>query len=137
MFAQQLLSIIGVWVVLKTLRSATTYIRLAVGGPTVTRLIHSSKSYALVTGATDGLGKATVLELQKRGFNVILHGRDAEKLRALQETMKEQSTKDVRIWVQDASAADIDFASAVEQWKDLEITLVVHNVGIAVAKPYG
>ncbi|TLZ68139.1 MAG: SDR family NAD(P)-dependent oxidoreductase, partial [Methanobacteriota archaeon] len=30
----------------------------------------------LITGATDGLGKATARELARRGATVLLHGRD-------------------------------------------------------------
>lgn len=37
-------------------------------------------NWALVTGATDGIGFGFCQELCARGFNVILHGRNAEKL---------------------------------------------------------
>ena len=32
--------------------------------------------YAVVTGATDGIGKAVAMELAGRGFNIVLHGRN-------------------------------------------------------------
>ena len=37
-------------------------------------------AWALVTGATDGIGKAISFELAARGFNVVLHGRNQAKL---------------------------------------------------------
>lgn len=40
-------------------------------------------SYALITGATGGLGKAFAIALAKRGDNLILTGRSEEKLLAL------------------------------------------------------
>jgi len=37
---------------------------------------------AVVTGATDGIGKAYAIELAKRGMNIVLISRSAEKLQA-------------------------------------------------------
>ncbi len=46
--------------------------------------------YALITGATGGLGKAFVYALAKRGYPLILTGRSLEKLTALQAEIKEK-----------------------------------------------
>ena len=43
------------------------------------------KRYALITGATGGLGKAFVFALAKRGYSLLLTGRSEAKLQALQE----------------------------------------------------
>lgn len=40
----------------------------------------TTKKTALVTGATDGIGIPTAIELARRGFHVILHGRRDERL---------------------------------------------------------
>ncbi len=48
------------------------------------------KKYALVTGATGGLGKAFVYALAKRGYSLLLTGRSEEKLTALQAELKEE-----------------------------------------------
>jgi NAD(P)-dependent dehydrogenase (short-subunit alcohol dehydrogenase family) len=42
----------------------------------------------LVTGSTDGIGKATAMELAQRGAKVLLHGRDSEKGRAVLEEIR-------------------------------------------------
>jgi NAD(P)-dependent dehydrogenase (short-subunit alcohol dehydrogenase family) len=39
-----------------------------------------SEKTILVTGATDGIGKATIEELARRGMHVILHGRNVERV---------------------------------------------------------
>jgi len=39
-----------------------------------------SGGWAVITGASDGIGKAFAFELAKEGFNIVLIGRNAEKL---------------------------------------------------------
>ena len=39
----------------------------------------------LLTGATDGIGRGTAMELALRGATVLLHGRDSARLRATRE----------------------------------------------------
>ena len=46
--------------------------------------------YALVTGATGGLGKAFVYTLAKKGYKLLLTGRSQEKLSALQAELSER-----------------------------------------------
>lgn len=45
-------------------------------------------TYALITGSTDGIGKAIAIELAGKGFNIILHGRNEEKLARVKEEIK-------------------------------------------------
>lgn len=129
----QILALTGTLCILQTtytlLRLATVYF-----GPShVHRYLHSAKSYALVTGATDGIGKAVARELYNKGFNLILHGRSEEKLQRVKAELQAQAStsRDVRLWVANANDPDVDFEAAVAQWDDLEITLVIHNVGSA------
>src|SRR5271165_3175445 len=43
------------------------------------------KPICLITGATDGVGKATAIELAKKGFTVVLAARSAAKAEALKQ----------------------------------------------------
>ena len=52
--------------------------------------LKTQTKYALVTGATGGLGKAFVFTLAKRGYSLLLTGRSEEKLLALQKEIAEQ-----------------------------------------------
>lgn len=48
----------------------------------------------LVTGSTDGIGKATALGLARMGAKILLHGRDTEKGRRVQEEIARQTGSD-------------------------------------------
>ena len=48
-------------------------------------------TWAVVTGATDGIGKAIAFELASRGFNIVLVSRNAEKLNATAKEIREKA----------------------------------------------
>lgn len=96
---------------------------------TIHEYLHVPPAYALVTGATDGIGKALAEELYDKGFNLILHGRNEEKMRKVADAIRARGARDVRYFIADASRSHPDFAQVLEPYKDLKITLVVHNVG--------
>ncbi|GHB75632.1 SDR family oxidoreductase [Persicitalea jodogahamensis] len=50
-----------------------------------------NKKIALITGPTSGIGKITALELAKRGYNLILLARNAQKADALQMEIGDQA----------------------------------------------
>jgi NAD(P)-dependent dehydrogenase (short-subunit alcohol dehydrogenase family) len=91
----------------------------------------------LVTGATDGLGRALARELAGRGATVLLHGRDQERL---EETRREieQATGNDRLH---SHRADL---SSLEQVRRLgrevaaqqaRLDVLVNNAGIAGEGP--
>ena len=97
-----------------------------------TRFLHCTKPYALITGATDGIGKSTAKELYAKGFNLILHGRSEEKMkRAVEEVRAVNPTSglDVRYFITDVGRPDIDFEGIARRFEDFNITLFVNNVG--------
>ncbi|KAF9813560.1 hypothetical protein IEO21_05492 [Rhodonia placenta] len=96
---------------------------------TVHHYLHGPSPYALVTGASDGIGKATALELARKGFNLILHGRNEEKVRKVASEIRAQGSRDVRYFIADAAQGGHDFANLVQPYKDLNITLLINNVG--------
>ncbi|KAJ5158012.1 uncharacterized protein N7500_007663 [Penicillium coprophilum] len=82
-------------------------------------------NWALVTGATDGIGFGFAQELCARGFNVIIHGRNGEKLdRRRRELNALFPAVCVAILVRDAQdlTADIDAV-------DAEVRDIIRNNG--------
>ena len=95
--------------------------------------VHGAAPYALVTGATDGIGKATAAELLRNGFNLVIHGRNEAKMQKVVEELRarvpERASADIRYFLADASDGGLDFSAMIEPIKDLHITYVLHNVG--------
>jgi NAD(P)-dependent dehydrogenase (short-subunit alcohol dehydrogenase family) len=80
----------------------------------------------LVTGATDGLGRALARELVSRGATVLLHGRSEERLEDTQRELGAAAT-----YVADFSSLDEvrRLASALERDQE-RLDLLVNNAGI-------
>ncbi|PGH34997.1 hypothetical protein GX50_02131 [[Emmonsia] crescens] len=88
-------------------------------------------SYALVTGSTEGIGTAFARELCKFGFNIVLHGRNSEKLSRIEANLKHEfpHTK-FRHFIFDAAGSTESLEKAVhETLEDIPITVLVNNVG--------
>jgi 17beta-estradiol 17-dehydrogenase / very-long-chain 3-oxoacyl-CoA reductase len=84
-------------------------------------------AYAVVTGATDGIGKAVAIELAGRGFNIVLHGRNNEKLQAVKsEIQKAHAGREVVTLMHDAGATGSPDIAAIQS---LRISVLVNNVG--------
>ena len=97
-----------------------------------TRFLHGVKPYALITGATDGIGKSTARELYAKGFNLILHGRNEEKMKQVVEELEAvnpRSGLEVEYFIADASQPDVNFKEIARRFEGLNITLLVNNVG--------
>jgi 17beta-estradiol 17-dehydrogenase / very-long-chain 3-oxoacyl-CoA reductase len=95
-----------------------------------TKYQQGPQPYALITGATDGIGKSLAKNLYQKGFNVIIHGRNEKKLKATVEEIKSLREKGVvESFLADAAGPDVDFAGIAKRFNDLNITLFVNNVG--------
>ncbi|KAI0685984.1 NAD-P-binding protein [Cerioporus squamosus] len=130
------LAVLGVLLAIPHLYRIASFIWLYFLRPTsIRRYLHgpNGRTYAIVTGATDGIGKATAAELLRNGFNLILHGRNEAKMQKVVEELRarvpEKKDADVRYFIADAAQGGHDFEKMVEPFKDLHVTLVYHNVG--------
>jgi 17beta-estradiol 17-dehydrogenase / very-long-chain 3-oxoacyl-CoA reductase len=136
--ATQLLAAIGALVLLSYLCRFLTFIWTYCLAPSrIHKYVYGVAPYAIVTGASDGIGKALAFELYDKGFNLILHGRNEEKTRGVVDAIVREkcegvapaAKRDVRYFLADAADSALDVAKIVQQFSDLNITLVVHNVG--------
>lgn len=85
----------------------------------------------LLTGATDGIGLVTARKLVAQGHHVLIHGRNADKLAAVEQELSALNAGAVASYVADLSTmADVlAMAQAVtEQHEQLDV--LINNAGI-------
>lgn len=90
---------------------------------------------AVLTGAASGIGRATTLELARRGSSLVLLDRDADGLEAVaDEARRLRPDRSVVTHVVDLSDGDAALAAA-EQVRDAHphVHLLVNNAGVALA----
>ena len=98
----------------------------------------SGDSWALITGSTSGIGECFAHVLCAKNFNVVLHGRNQQKLDTLKATLQKQYPNvQIKTVIADVSAADVDINSIVNVCTSLpgKLTLLVNNVGGAPLSP--
>lgn len=125
------------------------------------RYLHRSPdgrpAWALVTGASDGIGRQLARELAAAGFSVVLHGRNPRKLDVARDELAALfPDREFRVLVADASAipcatcassssdphhhtsddaatttapAHVDFDAIAASLADLHLTVLVNNAG--------
>lgn len=100
------------------------------------KYLSGPRPYALITGATDGIGKALAKELYNKGFNLIIHGRNEKKILSVIDELKLNSssfpdggTGEIKYFVADAGRGDVDFEGIASSFRGLNITLMVNNIG--------
>ena len=88
-------------------------------------------SWAIVTGASDGLGKEFALHLARTPFNLLLISRTASKLSALAAEIESQNPNiKIETWALDfAHLGENFFTSFAIKINSLDIAILVNNVG--------
>jgi len=95
---------------------------------------YGPESFALITGATNGIGKQMAFSLCQKGVNVIIVGRDSKKL---VETKKELTTAHP---TRKVVTIQKDFRETMSEWfhkdlcdqtRHLDVSIVINNVGIS------
>uniref|UniRef100_A0A3Q7GHQ6 Uncharacterized protein n=1 Tax=Solanum lycopersicum TaxID=4081 RepID=A0A3Q7GHQ6_SOLLC len=95
-------------------------------------LVQSYGSWALITGSTDGIGKAFAFQLAQKGLNLILVARNLNKLQQVSSEIKTQNPNiKVKIIVVDFS---FDVTKGIQEMKKgiegLDIGVLINNVGV-------
>lgn len=94
-------------------------------------------SYALITGASKGIGKAIAFELAAKGYNLLLVARNEDLLRQTGDEIKSRHAVQVRHFAIDLSAHDaahtvFHFA----QQNAIVVSVLVNNAGYGLSGPF-
>uniref|UniRef100_A0A8C4Y591 3-ketoacyl-CoA reductase n=1 Tax=Gopherus evgoodei TaxID=1825980 RepID=A0A8C4Y591_9SAUR len=92
-------------------------------------------AWAVVTGATDGIGKAYAEQLAKHGMNVALISRSQEKLEQVASEIKEKFKVETKIIAADFGEREDIYSRIKAGLEGLEIGVLVNNVGISYTYP--
>ncbi|EAT38467.1 AAEL009634-PG [Aedes aegypti] len=92
-------------------------------------------SWALVTGATDGIGKAYAKALAKKGLNVVLVSRTQSKLEDVAKEIESESKVQTKVIAVDFTAGPEIYETIAKQTTGMEIGVLVNNVGMSYAHP--
>ncbi|KAG7189341.1 hypothetical protein KM043_016994 [Ampulex compressa] len=86
--------------------------------------------WAVVTGSTDGIGKAYAKELAGKNMNLVLISRSLEKMKKTKEEILNINPKlQVKIIIADFSKGKDAFKNIESELKDIPVGILVNNVG--------
>lgn len=110
------------------------FIHLYARPSSLKRYLYGDDAWALVTGASDGIGRAFAQELAQSGFNVVLHGRNPTKLETIKAQLQKQFPQiNFRVLVADASSTSYwQIGDLVAALNDIHLTVLINNVGNAI-----
>ncbi len=92
-------------------------------------------SWAIVAGASEGLGAAYAEELALRGLNLILVARRSELLQALASQLSKRYNVQIKTIVVDLSALDAA-EQILRDTNDLEVGLLIYNAAFSAIGPF-
>ncbi|MBE9464017.1 SDR family NAD(P)-dependent oxidoreductase [Dyadobacter subterraneus] len=128
-----LVNFIGIVAVFRIIFRFVTFVYIYIRPSSILRY-KTEGAYAVVTGASDGIGKGIALELAAKGFNLILHAKDSVKMNTvISDALMINPSLDIRCVIHDSSVYGIPDISGIEH---LPIKILVNNVGIGPIKAF-
>eukprot|EP01095_Lingulamoeba_sp_RSL-Kostka_P003059 TRINITY_DN1396_c0_g1_i1.p1 TRINITY_DN1396_c0_g1~~TRINITY_DN1396_c0_g1_i1.p1 ORF type:complete len:325 (-),score=135.91 TRINITY_DN1396_c0_g1_i1:219-1193(-) len=129
--------IVGVVVIARLLFVLIFKIIAELKGVNYKNLGAKNGGWAVITGASDGIGKAYAFELAKKGFNIYLISRTLSKLEAVAEEIQSKYNVDTKIKSVDFMKVTSEDYEEIEQEVNSfeQVGILVNNVGINYSFP--
>lgn len=129
MLSTNVLALIGAVTSINILWRLFVFVRHFLRPSALPRYLHG-EAWALVTGASDGIGAGLVDELANRGFNVVLHGRNQAKLEGCMKRLKDKyPRRQFTTAVLDAKTATPRQIEDMAAQLPKTLTVLINNVG--------
>lgn len=90
--------------------------------------------WALVTGASSGIGMEFARQLAQGGLNLVLVARREDKLKTLAGEISSRHPVEIRVVIADLTSDDF-LSTLKNSTRDLEIGLLINNAGLTVTGP--
>ncbi|KJH49053.1 oxidoreductase, short chain dehydrogenase/reductase family protein [Dictyocaulus viviparus] len=93
--------------------------------------------WAVITGATDGIGKAYAYEMARKGFNIFAVSRTQSKLDEIEKDIREKYSKvEVKTFAFNFCVGSVDaYAPLLDALNEVEVGVLVNNVGMSYEYP--
>jgi len=129
--------IVGIFALFRVIYGVMRFIQVHIlMSSDMSRFGASKGGYAVLTGASEGIGRALSLELASRGFNLVVVARTKSRLEALKKDIRATYPgTDVRVLPLDCFAVKESCAALSTLCKELPVTLLVNNVGCEHGEP--
>ncbi|MFM2449533.1 MAG: hypothetical protein RIS44_1983 [Pseudomonadota bacterium] len=109
--------------------------RLSANQATASAMCKRYGSWAVVTGASDGIGRAFAVELARQGFNLVLVARRTTLLESLAGELMRTHGVVCRVFT--ADLAETQAVSSLLAWtSDLDVGLLVAAAGFGTSGPF-
>jgi len=98
---------------------------------------HSDDAFAIVTGATDGIGYEYACFFAKKGYNLLLISRNQQKLEDTKQKISEKYSQCKEIRIHQADFTNIDIYEGIKKSVEAlpRVDVLVNNVGISYKYP--
>ncbi|XP_039752038.1 very-long-chain 3-oxoacyl-CoA reductase-B [Pararge aegeria] len=121
-----------IFLIMCVIRLVYTYVI----GPALNEVDFKSKGkWALVTGSTDGIGKAYARELASRGCGIVLVSRSIDKLKSTAAEIENDFKVQTKTVQADFCEGDSIYDKISKEIADIEIGTLVNNVGVSYTYP--
>ncbi|XP_053617469.1 very-long-chain 3-oxoacyl-CoA reductase-like [Plodia interpunctella] len=127
---------LAILVLLYAVRQIYKVLYVFVLGPLFNKVdFKSYGEWAMVTGSTDGIGKAYARQLAAEGCNIILVSRSLDKLKAVAEEIENEFKVKTKIVQCDFTAEHDIYGEIFSEIYGMEIGILVNNVGVSYDYP--